>query len=85
MAYATTNPPECIAQAIAGPSQWVYVSTDAHTDVDATGYFTNGSDLGMKVNDFVYVNDSDAVSGTMHIVTAVTAGGAATVSVATLA
>jgi hypothetical protein len=87
MAYATTNPPRLIAQSIgAAPGLWVYASTDVHTDVDEAGYFTNGSALGMRVNDVVIVVKTSATIGaTLHVVTAVTAGGAATVAAAILA
>lgn len=87
MAYATTNPPQCLKGGPAGGLQlWLYASTDVHTDVDAAGYFTNGSALGMRVNDPVVVVKTTATIGaTIHVVTAVTAGGAATVSPAILA
>lgn len=95
MAYATTNPPNIIGNpGIGGPatgtgggaSLWIYTSADVHTDVDAAGYFSNGDALGMKVNDCVIVQKSTATIGaTLHTVTAVTAGGAATVSAAILA
>lgn len=84
MAYATTNPPQLVAQPIAGGSVWRYSSTDVHTDVDASGYFTNGAALGMKVGDVVFVVETDnSYAQTTHSVTAVTAGGAATISAAT--
>lgn len=86
MAYSTSAPPVQTAQAIAGPSVWVYASEDIHTDVDAADYFSNGDALGMKVNDVVIVVKTTATVGaTVHVVTAVTAGGAATVSAAILA
>lgn len=87
MAYATSNPPALIAQAIGdNPGLWTYTSTDVHTDVDAADYFSNGSALGMRVNDVVIVVKTSATIGaTLHVVTAVTAGGAATVSGAILA
>jgi lipid-binding SYLF domain-containing protein len=87
MAYSTTNPPKKISGHIGGgEGLWVYVSTDVHTDVDAADYFSNGDALGMKVNDFVLVGKSDATIGaTLHLVSAVTAGGAATVAAAILA
>jgi len=87
MAYATTNPPVCVIPRI-GDHQavWLYKSEDVHTDVDAADYFSNGSALGMKVNDVVIVTKTTATIGsTMHTVTAVTAGGAATVAAAILA
>lgn len=83
MAYDTANPPYAMG---AGPltgagKQWGYRSTDVATDVDASGYFTNGDALGMEVGDIVWVTDTDAPNvTTLHRVTAVTAGGAATVS-----
>ena len=87
MAYATTNPPQLLVQGMGdGVSLWAYASTDVHTDVDATDYFSNGDDLGMKVNDTVIVTKTSATIGaTIHTVTAVTAGGAATVAAAILA
>jgi lipid-binding SYLF domain-containing protein len=87
MAYATTNPPQLLVQGMGdGLSLWSYASTDVHTDVDATDYFSNGDALGMKVNDTVIVTKTSATVGaTIHTVTAVTAGGAATVAAAILA
>lgn len=87
MAYATSNPPSMIAQTVgAAPALWLYASTDVHTDVDATDYFSDGAALGMRVNDVVIVVKTSATIGaTLHVVTAVTAGGAATVSAAILA
>lgn len=84
MAYSTSNPPNMTAQAIAANSVWIYSSTDVTTDVDDTNYFSNGDALGMKVGDIVLVIETDnSYAQTTHSVTAVTAGGAATVSAAT--
>lgn len=87
MAYSTSTPPNMIAQSVgAAPALWVYASTDVHTDVDAADYFSNGHALGMRVNDVVIVVKTSATIGaTLHVVTAVTSGGAATVSAAILA
>ena len=87
MAYATTNPPQLIVPGMGGGlALWSYASTDVHTDVDATDYFSNGAALGMRVNDTVIVTKTSATIGaTIHTVTAVTAGGAATVAAAILA
>ena len=88
MAYAATNPPYLLASGVGGGGRnlWAYDSTDIHTDVDATDYFSNGDALGMKVGDKVIVSKTSATIGaTLHVVTAVTAGGAATVSPAILA
>lgn len=87
MSYATTNPPELLAGG--GPTGiqlWGYNSTDVHTDVDADNYFSNGDALGMRVGDFVIVGKTSATIGaTLHYVTTVTAGGAATIAPAILA
>ena len=86
MAYATTNPPACVAVAPGGgPQLWIYNSADVHTDVDAADYFSNGAALGMKVGDMVLVGKTTATIGaTVHYVQTVTAGGAATVAPAIL-
>lgn len=85
MAYAVTNPPVLVAQPIAALGIWVYSSTDVSTDVDASGYFTNGYQLGMKVGDVVHVIETDnSYLHTVHSVTAVdTSTGAATIGAAT--
>lgn len=83
MSYSTSNPPALkSASPLTGAGQtWVYRSTDVATDVDAADYFSNGHALGMKVGDIVEVCDTDtSTTMTFHRVTAVTAGGAATVS-----
>lgn len=88
MAYSTTTPPVQVASAFGGgPALWIYNSTDVHTDVDATDYFSNGAALGMKVGDHVLVGKTSAtiIGSTLHYVTTVTAGGAATISPAILA
>ena len=70
MAYATTNPPRLISQSIASLRMWEYASADPTATVDASGYFTNGYDLGMRAGDSVRVVDTDAspVAVTMHTV-----------------
>jgi hypothetical protein len=87
MAYATTLPPKLVAEGIGtGPALWIYSSTDVHTDVDASDYFSDGDALGMKVSDIVIVVKTTATVGaTLHSVSVVTAGGAATISPAILA
>lgn len=75
MSYSTTNPPKLLVPRIAGAGAnlWTYSSTDAATTVDASGYITNGGQLGMKVGDVVFVTDTDAspVANTIHVVTTV--------------
>lgn len=87
MAYATTNPPKLLVPRMGtGTAMWAYTSTDVHTDVDATDYFTNGDALGLKVGDVMVVSKSTATIGTtIHYVQTVTAGGAATIAAAILA
>ncbi len=87
MAYVATNPPVLAAQAGGGgPQLWFYNSADVHTDVDAADYFTNGYALGLKVGDSMIVGKTTATIGsTLHYVTTVTAGGAATIAPAILA
>ncbi len=85
MAYVTTNPPALQAKGIGnGPQEWVYKSADVSTDVDASGYFTNGYGLGMKLGDAVTVIETDnSYLRTEHSVTVVnTTTGAVTVSAA---
>ena len=86
MAYVTTNPPQKVSGGIGGGLQlWLYSSADVHTDVDAVDYFSNGSALGMKVNDIIMVADTTTPFGvTNHAVTVVTAGGAASIGAALL-
>lgn len=87
MAYSATNPPIKVTTGIGAAQElWMYASTDIHTTVAGADYFTNGHALGMKVNDVVIVTKTSATIGaTLHVVTAVTTDGAATVSSAILA
>ena len=88
MAYAVANPPVLVMQSIAGvtngPRIWLYKSTDAAATVDASGYITNGGNLGMKVGDFVFVQDSDdaalLTSGHTVVTVSATAPGAVDLS-----
>ena len=84
MAYVTTNPPILIQCGFNASviNTWFYSSTDTAGDVDLSGYITDGDDLGLKVNDLVYVLDTDASPPvlTSHRVASVTAGGAADLS-----
>jgi|AGTN01.3.fsa_nt_gi hypothetical protein len=85
MAYETTNPPRVIVSAgIAGPAIWLYRDGDAHTDVDAAGYFTNGKQLGMKVGDILYVQNDTTYLITIHSVLSFSTN-AATITQAVLA
>lgn len=74
MAYATSNPPKLLVQAVggSGPSVWTYSSIDAAATVAVANYFTNGGSLGLKVGDLMYVIDTDATPPivTLHQVSA---------------
>jgi hypothetical protein len=61
MSYSTSNPPYKIFHGgLTGAAWtcWAYVSADAVADVDGSGYITNAKELGMKVNDGVFVVDT---------------------------
>ena len=84
MAYVTSNPPYVMVPRMGtAAAVWIYKSADAHATVDGAGYFTNGSDLGMVVGDVVIVVDTATPACTVHPVSAVTAGGAATIGAGT--
>lgn len=71
MAYSTSAPPALVAQGIGGANKiFDYRSTDAASAVDASGYITNGYELGMRQGDTVLVHDTDAspVAQTIHTV-----------------
>ena len=68
MAYATSNPPKLLQQAIGnrGPSFWTYDGTDNQAAVNTSGYITNGGQLGMKVGDLVFVTNTSASPPTVY-------------------
>lgn len=79
MAYATSNPPARIGGNFGGNSVWYYNDGDAIATILGADYFSDGDDLGMTVGDIVLCYSSgDTVPYTLAV-TAVTAGGAATV------
>ena len=81
MAYATTNQPVCIFPRIGTHSAvWMYTDGDAHTDVDAAGYFTDGADLGLTANDVMIVVDTATPTCTIHQVLNATSITAATLA-----
>lgn len=87
MSYATSNPPRKIGGGGVGAAAgniWLYIDGDAHGDVDADDYFSNGYDLGMRVGDIVYVMAATGYTVTLHGVRVVTANGAASISAAVL-
>jgi hypothetical protein len=75
MAYSTSTPPILVAQAIGGTGAklWLHTSADATAAADASGFISNGGNLGMRVNDLVIHKDSttDATAATMHKVVTV--------------
>ena len=83
MAYATSNPPRGMHFGIAGPMLWYYSDGGIDADVDLADYFTDGDALGMKVGDILFHFDTAGVA-TFFFVSAVTAGGAATVIAGTV-
>lgn len=62
MGYSTSNPPVLVVQSLGGtgPSIWTLTGTDADTAVDASGYITNGGNLGMAAGDVVFYTKTDA-------------------------
>ena len=85
MAYAGTtstspNPPILVSQSIGstaggGSRAWLYKSTHVQTDVDSTGFFTDGQALGMQLGDIVMVQGSTTYIQSQHTVTVVTSTG----------
>lgn len=56
MAYSTSNPPRCVVPGVSGANAvWMYASADVLADVNTSGYFTDGYDLGMKAGDVVMI------------------------------
>lgn len=86
MAYSTSNPPALEAQAITGPKQWVYHSTEGATLVVATDYFSDGQSLGMSLGDVVRVVETDnSYALSIGRVTALsTSGTGATITIGSL-
>ena len=79
MAYSTSNPPQLLVPSIgATPALWAYKSTNLSTDTIASGFYSNGSNLGMKVADIVLVVNSTSGIPYVTAVSSVTASSAAT-------
>jgi hypothetical protein len=62
-----------------GNAIFVYQSAEAHGDVDAIDFFTDGVQYGMKAQDIVIVIDTATPTITLHRVSAVDADGNATI------
>lgn len=69
MAYVVTNPPRIKVAGVSGsPNWWEYASADAHADVDASGYFTDGFSRGMRDGDQILVIDTNLKISSWHYV-----------------
>lgn len=80
MAYATTNPPQILAQAPgAGKKFWIYSSTDPSTTVDDTDYFSDGYQRGMRVGDVVLSVVSSSYNISLGAVSVASSSGPCTV------
>ena len=84
MAYETSNPPAKIWGTMGGASGWYYTDGDDDGTVVGSDYFSDGDDLGMKKGDVVHSYDTSADLLTLFSVLSVTAGGAASLKVATV-
>jgi len=80
MTYATSNSPALVAQRVGadGGAVWIYKDGDDKAAVTADDYISNGDALGMVAGDKVIHIDSTNVKVNDLVVSAVTAGGAAT-------
>jgi hypothetical protein len=79
MSYATAGLKLLVSGLTGGPNVWYYTSADAHGAVDATDYFSDGLERGMKAEDVVLVVDTATPTITIHTVTAVDSDGNATI------
>lgn len=71
MAYdATVAAPTLVLDGKLGGagSIWMYRSADAHATVDASGYFTDGYDRGMRDGDLCFVYDTGNKIWSAHTV-----------------
>jgi hypothetical protein len=85
MAYSTSSPPTLLVPSIgAFPAVWAYKSTHTTTEVLASGFFSNGAALGMKVADIVLTINSTSGVPAVQGVSSVTASSAATVVASTV-
>jgi len=80
MSYSNAGLKCLIPGVSGGPALWLYHSDDAHGDVDAAGYFTDGADFGLKAGDIMIVDDRDTNTVTIHGVESATTINAATLT-----
>lgn len=80
MSYTTATLDCLVPRVGAGPALWSYSTEDAHGDVDAEGYFSDGADKGLVANDMMIVNDTNTPTCTIHQVADSTSIDAATLA-----
>lgn len=83
MSYANTGLKLVQTGVSGGPNLWNYTSADARTSVEGAGYFSDGTDFGMKLGDTVIVVYTTGYVTTIHSVSAVS-GTACTINAAVL-
>jgi hypothetical protein len=83
MAYSTSNPPSLVAQRVGASSGalWIYSDGDPIATITGANYISNGDALGMEAGDSVVVVNATNHATYYATVSAVTAGGAATLVV----
>lgn len=80
MSYANTGL-RCLVPSVGGgPAVWIYSSADAHTDVDAASYFSDGATFGLAEDDVMIVVDTATPTCTIHQVASATTITTATLS-----
>ena len=81
MSYSAQNPPAKVAGSIGdGSETWTYVSSDHYSVVTQPGYFLNGSELGMAVDDVIHVISTVYLTATLHSVTTIESDGSVSIS-----
>lgn len=82
MAYAITNPPRLICESVGaeGGNMFLYTDGDPLATVLGADYFSDGHDLGIRVNDVIMFVDETLGQTYNLFVSASTAGGASTVT-----
>ena len=80
MSYSNAGLRNVVSGVSGGPGIWIYTSADAHGDVDAAAYFSDGADFGLKSGDVVIVIDTNVGTCTVHRATSATTIAPATLS-----
>jgi hypothetical protein len=95
MAYSSTNPPvpamgvltraSTDANVWPAPQLWLYRSTDRSSDIDDSGYFSNGHELGMRKGDILVASHvsshgSTTIAGIFAFVSDVSTSGATVIA-----